>query len=1761
MDPYFHHYRRPNTYIPLPPQYNHHHLRQVPNHVLVNPTAFNFNPPVFLPANPLFVPQVPVLFEHDSRHRSSMLSQSPSNSNPSRSASRFSNECFGGANRRCRVVVPPNSGIESKLCSEEARDSSLETTALELDRYDYDRVDKVHEYTGIPKKQVKRKSAFLRIQAPKPSNGENEDDEQLHCDDCAVVDSKPCSSSSRIEDKHCLNDGKQAEVGEEIPFGVDVFFESNSMVAKAIVGSSSSSFVSNPGTTAVSNTAFSNPGTTAVSNTALSPIGKTKKKKKKAKKRKCLVSEISCSDAHRVSELPASAAQSNSSQHLANDISISGKDLTAQKDVSLVSEISCLGTHQVELPADGSVNSHSSQCLANGTSSSGEDLIAQTNASLVSKSGCSDSQLVKLSEVNSMVAKAIVVPSNSTIASNAETTAVLKTDLNPNQKGKKAKRKSKKRKQLVSESCCYESKRIKLTEGAANSNSSHCLSYNTSCSGKDLTSQKSVALGLQQAEQFAGSGNSHSSQCLANGTSNSSKDLITEVNVSLFSKDSCSESQLVKLSEFAVISNSSQCLVNGTSNSGKDLRPKKNVSDCFSHLHPSPVQNPNGKTKVAQSSKGIVTEEVANTISGKATPRVVKKKKIVKRVVKKVVKPKSSRSSSISANMFDGIVKEDNVPVSSLTAAAPLDKIPTTSFEEKTAPVDKMSVPDYFQSLPSEGNLLLEDKNAVVHLEEKHTELFNGNTSDINHIEAYSKQSCQHEKENCDIQSVPNSDISIDCVKGDTGTVEEREVRTLLKFSPSKMEGMSLDAENPVGLANVVDTTSDLLKGPSLSEALDISVPMLDFGSQSRTDGITTLTVKRGISVADLYEDANKISPLYKRRRTTACHSSITECPSELSDVIVASTTSCAEVPIHFSDMQIHKEEVELLSMAVMSTPLLTYTEDIAKLSDISLGRDSFESMNLNRERDSPKSLELQHSGIASNSLLEYSATPNVHFPMLEGEPKENATSVVPISTETSILAVENVQGEKINLQDVGENHQKRVCVQRSPDCVIPKTSKDQSSFFPRSKPFTSSSRSLKPRTWLRTGNNYPGSFSGSKPSLITSPPNKLIPQMKGNTQNTLYTRKGNSLVRKVIPVSASTSTSVANQSPSLGFDNFGKSIRSECMVNVPGQPGALKTGVNDVPLKGHIILPLPTDTKLESGSSPFTENLTLGCSEFAADPKNVGETNDAAKSYEELCKYSETYENQIGSDNRGAGQVEISSSIAKRIVYMKPKSNKLVASLDSSNLSVSTDGKTQTAYSNGYYKKSKNQIIRTSFVSHISPTVTMQDSNVNSDGPSDSKEICSRFTKKWSQKVAGTLCKPLKAPLVGTLSSKNNTGSGHYRKILPHFFQWKRSTFRRRFVHNRDLSSNSTPSSANRKRDAVYTRSTHGFSHWKPKVLHAGGSIKGSKFAGRHSEKVNEEALAVAVLERKTREQKDVACNSSQAKGLAAKEGSIQRRLVIGENVYFQIGKGNQLIRDPKNRTRILANEKVRWSLHTARQRLARKQKYCQFFTRFGKCNKDDGKCPYIHDPSKVVVCTKFLNGLCSNGNCKLTHKVIPERMPDCSYFLQGLCTNRSCPYRHVNVNPKASICGEFLRGYCADGNECRKKHSYVCPTFEAMGNCEEGTKCKLHHPKKLSKEKKRKRSRDENVGRRRYFGSVLTDIKETGLMVAQRQWQQSHDKDGDVADYIGFEVEESVDQPYEQATPCNNDIWDLQLDNLDEPIRPVLTLKNIFMAQSSSV
>lgn len=142
---------------------------------------------------------------------------------------------------------------------------------------------------------------------------------------------------------------------------------------------------------------------------------------------------------------------------------------------------------------------------------------------------------------------------------------------------------------------------------------------------------------------------------------------------------------------------------------------------------------------------------------------------------------------------------------------------------------------------------------------------------------------------------------------------------------------------------------------------------------------------------------------------------------------------------------------------------------------------------------------------------------------------------------------------------------------------------------------------------------------------------------------------------------------------------------------------------------------------------------------------------------------------------------------------------------------------------------------------------------------------------------------------------------------------------------------------------------------------------------------------------------------------------------------------------------------------------------------------------------------------------------------------------------------------------------SQCRKKHSYVCPTFEASGTCTQGTKCKLHHPKRQSKGKKRKRSVDQN-SRGRYFGSTANDVSEPGMIVSRRQRQRPPDDDfEELPGYIGLddddvdvEVAESVDQSFEQATLCDSDCLDLQLDNFDELIKPVLIMKSKFTSQS---
>lgn len=103
-------------------------------------------------------------------------------------------------------------------------------------------------------------------------------------------------------------------------------------------------------------------------------------------------------------------------------------------------------------------------------------------------------------------------------------------------------------------------------------------------------------------------------------------------------------------------------------------------------------------------------------------------------------------------------------------------------------------------------------------------------------------------------------------------------------------------------------------------------------------------------------------------------------------------------------------------------------------------------------------------------------------------------------------------------------------------------------------------------------------------------------------------------------------------------------------------------------------------------------------------------------------------------------------------------------------------------------------------------------------------------------------------------------------------------------------------------------------------------------------------------------------------------------------------------------------------------------------YYNRFGKCNRGEN-CPYIHDPEKVAVCTRFLRGTCkkTDGTCPFSHKVSKDKMPVCSYYLKGICSNSNCPYSHVYVSRKAEVCQDFLKGYCPMGEKVKRDLSQI--------------------------------------------------------------------------------------------------------------------------------
>ncbi|XP_030545243.2 uncharacterized protein LOC115751464 isoform X2 [Rhodamnia argentea] len=778
------------------------------------------------------------------------------------------------------------------------------------------------------------------------------------------------------------------------------------------------------------------------------------------------------------------------------------------------------------------------------------------------------------------------------------------------------------------------------------------------------------------------------------------------------------------------------------------------------------------------------------------------------------------------------------------------------------------------------------------------------------------------------------------------------------------------------------------------------------------------------------------------------------------------------------------------------------------------------------------------------------------------------------------------------------------------PNRVMQRSFPGRSSFASKnSRTISSANGTTKSNTWHRPSNSSV-SLSGKKPVSGILAVKRQLTVDTGE----LYVRKGNSLVRKPGVETCQSqirhvTSSAVHRINSSGEDDLKRSMGTGKIDNLNHNGDLLGTGGMSAPLEKPKTSLLPSGHNLPIHTAMSSEDCTFfnsvgpsrdGCFGLRLDSVDCTSSSDQLNNSECALKISEIREDQPCSEKKLERTKELpneslTTSGLKRITYVKHKSNQLVATTKSCDLPTQVVHNTQVLSSDGYFKRNKNQLIRTSIGTMLKQISAMPEHSRNSEDQGASAVSCGRILNRGLSSKVWTLW--------GAKLSKSYRDPLHhkkcYQKVLPQLFPWKRATYWRRYMQTTCSLDHKSSSAIRRlmllrKRDTVYVRSAHGLSLRKSKVLSVGGaSLKWSKSIERQSKKANEDATrAVVAAEREKKEQNGSLPVSSRTKSkfrssragervfrigsvrykMDASRRALQRisddesayssvsqakddtrksyvprRLVIGNNEYVRIGNGNQLIRDPKKRTRLLASEKVRWSLHTARLRLTKKRKYCQFFTRFGKCNKDDGKCPYIHDPSKIAVCTKFINGSCSNKDCKLTHEIIPERMPDCSYFLQGLCTNKNCPYRHVNVNQNYPTCEAFLRGYCPEGNECRKKHSYICPTFEATGRCQQGSKCKLHHPKGRSKGKKRKRS-GEKSSLGRYFGSMTIRLSKQGTAAPERVHVEDIDDNSVFSDYISLDV--SDDELRESDDPMifdEIDPLDVRLDDLDEQIKPI--------------
>ena len=134
----------------------------------------------------------------------------------------------------------------------------------------------------------------------------------------------------------------------------------------------------------------------------------------------------------------------------------------------------------------------------------------------------------------------------------------------------------------------------------------------------------------------------------------------------------------------------------------------------------------------------------------------------------------------------------------------------------------------------------------------------------------------------------------------------------------------------------------------------------------------------------------------------------------------------------------------------------------------------------------------------------------------------------------------------------------------------------------------------------------------------------------------------------------------------------------------------------------------------------------------------------------------------------------------------------------------------------------------------------------------------------------------------------------------------------------------------------------------------------------------------------------------------------------------------------------------------------------------------------------------------------------------------------------------------------------QCRKKHSYVCPVFEATGECPQESRCKLHHPKKKNKSKRSRVDTLQNNNWGRYFDTSVGHGSGARVVSSEEEERQKPEQvpGDDFADYIDLgadiEVDGDVDASDDiQLMELDSGNLKMQSDSLDAGIKPLRIMR----------